>query len=315
MKGEREQRKGSTLLVIVLAILLVAAAGLVLVFAFRKLKTTDSMYTTVEHTNPQETITEDSLEAKVNEKTAQLESLENTLAEQQETIKNTKDVLENRVEYLKEMDMIEREFVVGGQNFYFVKSDYSLAAEENCISPEEAAQTAYDALKESFPDQDWDMSFCVQVYSTLELPFFYDEAEKLDVVWYIYDSVRRSDGHAAVNPYTGELISVYAPHAEPFYSKGGEFNNTLCLTMRDFFELSDDSAWVTWGMMLIRENGLDHGETVIRFDEKSGINRTRSGSVYASYYIGSGEEAEKIDISMDLLTHELTGYAMPSHMK
>lgn len=212
------------------------------------------------------------------------------------------------------MDMIGREFVVGGQNFYLVKSDYSFVAEENCISPEEAAQTAYDALKESFPDQDWDMSFCVQVYSTLGIPFLYDE-EKLDVVWFIYDPVYGSRrNNVAVNPYTGEMISVYMPHAESVYS-GSEFNSTLCLTMRDFFELSDDSAWVTWGMMLIRENGLDHGETVIRFDEKSGINRTRSGSVYASYYIGSGEEAEKIDISMDLLTHELTGYAVPSHMK
>lgn len=316
MKGESKQGRGNTLLVIVLAVLLVAAAALVFVFAFRKLKTADNTYTPVEQTNQQETVIEDPPTTETKEKTAQLESLDNTLMEQQNTTKTTEDVFKNRIEYLKVQDMIEREFVVNEQDCYLLKSEYSFAAEENCISAEEAVQTAYNALKENFPDRNWDMSFCAQIFSSDGVPFLYDEEEKLDTVWFIYDPVYGTRGSmVAVNPYTGEMVSVYAPYDNSVYITGGEFNSTLCLTMRDFFELSDDSSWVTWGMMRIREHGLDNGETVIRFDEEKGVTRTPSGGVFVTYYIGSGDEAKKIDISMDLLTHELTGYAMLENMK
>lgn len=288
-KNNGEGRKKTNAVTAIWAAVLVILAILLLVFMFQRVKDSDKNYAPI--SEPGQDISTEETDS------AGWYSYADT-----QSAKPAKEDLEKEEPAESVNGTVDREFCVDGHTFCLMEK--SLEPGEEDISAEEAAQAGYEALREYFPEENWESPFHVKLELSRNSPLIYDVTDSRLTVWLIWYK-NPDSACTAVNPRTGEVIFVYCPKGEPYLTRD-DFVSPV-LSLHDFYYLSDDSTWRTNGLKLIRQYGLNGDAALVQFDEKAGIRHENSGSVYADYSFGSGDDERKVRIVMDLLTQEFIG--------
>lgn len=279
--------KKTTTLTVALTLVFVIAAVFLLVFSFQRLKTSDVAYAQVENPN----------EGK----------------EAQEEKYFTQEDAEN---YKKVHSYVAlEEFEVDGNTYYYYTTEYK--PEPQYIRAKEAAQIASDAFEETYPDRDWSGELIIKLMSSRGIGFFSENETKdmVSLVYCVFYPESKYDGMdnslkigssilkplAIINPVTGKVVSLSCPNQDWLYNYG---YNTPWISLHDFINFTNEQTWIRIGSKYIRESGLNGDEIVVRYDESREITFGLNGTVHVDFLIGSGQDASRIHLTIDMYTKE-----------
>lgn len=318
-KNGSQNRAGKhmALLTVAVAFLLVAGAVLLLTSTFQRLKSADSNYTPVEAREEDaggEIPSAENQAENINDLEEQPDNEETLSSNLQQIREETGQEQPDHLEALRMQDRIDQEFDVEDAHFYTLKGGLTPAEDE--ISAEEAATRALEALKEYFPGASWKETFAVAlVYSSDTALNTYGLSGLSPTLWNISMIDDDMLAYVIIHPKTGNIGYVsYRERKSAGAVRSDESYDTPCLSLKDFYYLSDDSTWITNGMNLIRSMGLNGEEEIIRYDEETGIYHG-AGYVYAEYLIGDVDSGNRVGVTMKLLTQDFTGYISYSDLQ
>lgn len=319
----------STWVTLGVSLLLIAGVCAALVLYFRGLQEGDPSYTVlekVEAAESEQSVSEDSdipMDASEDKASVpmndQIQSENEVDAEPVQT-ENLAVAKAEQITNLEKMESgkILREFTTEEQTFYLMEIGEGDHPDPTGVSvtAEEAAETSLKAWKEMFPENEWEGPFRIQLAQVLPNQLYGDAPSEPMSLWMVDTILSCNSGNptqvsmAIVNPESGEVIMLNCPREDNSASTVKTISpNEPYFSLQDFLFLSDDYTWITQGNKLIRTNKL--GDTVngtIVFDEEKGIDISMYGVVQADYYVGKGADAQKIKVTMDLYTKQLTGY-------
>lgn len=206
------------------------------------------------------------------------------------------------------------EFTLDNHVFYYVNThmDSSSTQPENFPDAKEAAQTALTTFRHYYPDRSWDSPFYIELRpaETSSVP-----EESADFLWYIFtmeeNAAKRPSAMVMLHPLTGDILAISCPHTDPVYNGfSTEGRDVPFLSLSDFLVLSRETTWLSAGTKQIRALDINQGESFIHYEQDIGISFTLNGTVVIPYTIGNGEDARKIDLSLDLYTKDFVGYSI-----